>query len=44
MVDSSLEIECNNCGNKYWYNGSKQSPDSVECPDCYESNKLPEDG
>ena len=44
MVDTSLEIECSSCGNKFWYSGEKVHPQSAECPKCYSENLIPEDG
>jgi len=44
MVDTTLEIECKACGNKYWYSGEKSNPASLECPKCYTENKIPEEG
>ena len=44
MVETALEIECANCGFKYWYEGEKQNPDKIECPNCFKNNIIPEDG
>jgi len=44
MVDTSLELECRNCGNYFWYSGEKQNPETVECPECNNPVQIPEDG
>lgn len=44
MVDTALEIECDACGNKFWYSGEKSNPDSVEYPKCYSEVEIPEEG
>jgi len=44
MVDTALEIECKACGNKLWYSGKKENPDTVECPECFNEVEVPEEG
>jgi len=44
MVDTSLELECGSCGNKFWYSGGKQNPEIVDCPKCGCDIIVPEDG
>jgi hypothetical protein len=44
MVDTSLEIECRNCNERFWYEGDKTYPEIVECLNCNRMSKIPEDG
>jgi len=44
MTDTSLEIECQRCGNLFWYSGEKNFPEKVECPRCFRDVEVPEDG
>jgi DNA-directed RNA polymerase subunit RPC12/RpoP len=44
MVQTALEAECKNCNNKFWYNGEKDYPETIECPECGSEVKIPEEG
>lgn len=44
MVDTALEIECRACGNRHWYSGEKENPETVKCPECGARNSIPEEG
>ena len=44
MVDTSLELECRSCGNKFWYSGGKENPETVDCPKCGSKVMVLEDG
>lgn len=44
MVDTHLELECTDCGKKFWYSGEKGYPETEECPGCGNPVKIPEEG
>jgi len=44
MVGTSLELECSKCGEKFWYNGEKNHPETVECPKCNRDVEIAEEG
>jgi len=43
MVDSSLELKCSNCGERFWYSGNKKYPETIECKNCSNPIKIIED-
>jgi DNA-directed RNA polymerase subunit RPC12/RpoP len=42
MIKTSLEVECNECGHKFWYNGEKKYPDTINCTKCKNPVEIPE--
>jgi rRNA maturation endonuclease Nob1 len=44
MVDTALELVCEACGEKFWYSGEKEYPETVDCPSCGNPVEVTEDG